>query len=411
MNMRFPNAYSAVMAQLRARFEEPAPAKIQLLSGPRQVGKTTLLLELARAWGAQALYVAGDAPEAQMPGWWDVQLQKAEQIARKGKALLLIDEIHYIHNWGRMLKHSHDRITREHIPLHVAATGSSSLQLGTGARETMAGRFERLRILHWPATEIASIFNMLPQDAVRRWIFYGGYPGGVGLVHDIQRWKSYLRESIIEPAIGRDILATETIRRPALLRQLFAVCAGHPAEIVSLQKLCGQLLSDKGSLDTVAHYLHVLEEACLVAGIRKFSEKAVRQRSAPPKLAVLNQGLLVAATSAEPPTKDTDAQRWGRWIENACIAHAWNAGQNVHYWRAEPLEVDIVMDGTWGRWAVEVKTGSYGTQDLAGLMEFCRRHRAYRPLVLCAKGDEAIASNAGFDTQSWESFLLNGPPE
>ncbi|MDO9543464.1 MAG: DUF4143 domain-containing protein [Kiritimatiellia bacterium] len=199
----------------------------------------------------------------------------------------------------------------------------------------------------------------------------------------------------------------EAIRKPALLRQVFAVCVGHPAEIISIQKLCGQL-TERGALDTVAHYLHMLEEACLVAVVPKYSLKVLRQRAAPPKLVILNNALLSVTGAQSPPQAGRDPERWGRWVENACIALAWNAGQNPCYWRTEPLEADMVLDGSWGRWAVEIKTGPYGNRDLAGVLEFCRRHADFRPLVLCEPGYEAVARQAGIASVAWPSFLLNG---
>ena len=110
----------------------------------------------------------------------------------------------------------------------------------------------------------------------------------------------------------------------------------------------------------------------------------------------------------EPPRAGHDSERWGRWVENACIALAWNAGQNPCYWRAEPLEVDMILHGSWGRWAVEIKTGSYGHRDLAGVLEFCRRYADFNPLILCEPGYEAVAQQAGIAAVVWSSFLLNG---
>jgi predicted AAA+ superfamily ATPase len=154
--------------------------------------------------------------------------------------------------------------------------------------------------------------------------------------------------------------------------------------------------------------LHILEEACLIAAVPKYSRKVMRQRAAPPKLVVLNNALLSVIGVKEPPQANRDPERWGRWVENACLALAWNAGQNPFYWREEPLEVDLILDGSWGRWAVEIKTGSFNHRDLAGVLEFCRRHAEFTPLVLCDPGHEAVARQAGVASVSWPSFLLQG---
>lgn len=115
------------------------------------------------------------------------------------------------------------------------------------------------------------------------------------------------------------------------------------------------------------------------------------------------------AAMGSAPERELDPVRWGRWVENAVGAFAWNASQTVCYWRAEPLEVDWVLDGSWGAWAIEVKTGTYRTQDLRGLLEFCRLYPKFRPLLLCNEGDEAPGRDGGVRTQSWASFLMNGP--
>jgi hypothetical protein len=271
----------------------------------------------------------------------------------------------------------------------------------------MAGRFERLRLLHWPAAELVKRVRIGRTVAAEFVVTHGAYPGAVAMRHDDRRYRRYVQDAIIEPAIGRDMLLMEVVRKPAILRQVFAVAAGHPAEIISLQKLQGAL-SEAGSLSTVAHYLRLLEEACLVAALTKYSRHVVRQRAAPPKLVVLNNALLIAA-GGQPPAPKSDPQRWGRWVENACIALAWNAGQQVWYWREEPHEVDFISEGSWGRIAVEVKTGVYTSRDLAGLLEFQRRFPDIEPLVLCDPGREAPAQRIGLSTLSWKTFLVNGP--
>jgi hypothetical protein len=408
---RFEHSYSTVFEELKTRLEEPAPGRIQILSGPRQVGKTHLLRKIETLHRRRAVYAAADTTAASIPGWWEAQWRAAESITASGAtAVLIIDEIQYMPDWGRRLKAEFDRISHHRQPVHIVVSGSSSLKLGQGARESMAGRFERLRLLHWPVRELARQFSLSEDEALRIAVPLGTYPGAVPYLRQPERWRAYIQDAIIEPAIGRDIMALEAIRKPALLRQLFALAAGHPAEIVSLQKLRGRL-DDTGAVGTIAHYLQILEQAYLVAPLEKYSERAIRRRAAPPKLVILNQAILGAMTPGGPISAESDPKGWGRWVENACIAHAWNAGQDVCYWRAEPLEVDMVISGSWGKWAVEVKTGAYRARDLAGLFEFCKRHRGYMPLMLCDSGNEAVARNAGVAAKPWQQFLLSGPPE
>ncbi len=393
------------------RLGEPAPGKMQLLSGPRQVGKTYLLQGVLKAFPRLATYSAADSPGALLGGWWEARWGEAESIAAsQGCAILLLDEIQYLPDWSRRLKAEYDRITRAKLPIHVVATGSSSLELGRGARETMAGRFEQLRLLHWSAQDLATEFGLTDEVAVEQAWRFGTYPAAVALRGEPERLRAYLRDAILEPALGRDLLALETIRRPALLRQIFAVAAGHPAEIVSLQKLRGEL-SDSGALATIAHYLALLEAAFLVAPLPKFSLRELRRRAAPPKLVVLNQGLLAAAQQGAALDGLEAQPSRGRWIENACIAFAWNAGQSISYWRQQPYEVDLVIHGDWGRWAIEIKTGGVAVKDLAGLLRFAELHRGFRPLLVGESKARAVADAAGVRFLPWREFLLAGPPQ
>ena len=254
----------------------------------------------------------------------------------------------------------------------VIATGSSSLGLARGSRESLAGRFERLTLAHWPARGLVEAFGVEPDEAAAMVVRLGAYPGAFALRDDRARWSAYVRDAILEPAIGRDLLALGPVRKPGLLRQVFGAAVSSPAQVVSLAKIQGQL-QDPGALETIAHYLALLEDAYLVAAVPKFSTRALRQRAAPPKLVVLSNALLAAADPQGPPDPAADPARFGAWVENACLAHAWNAGQQLRYWREEPLEVDAIVDGSWGSWAIEVKTGGIDPSRLRGLAEFTRR--------------------------------------
>jgi predicted AAA+ superfamily ATPase len=395
---------------LTRRLEEPAPGRIQLLAGPRQVGKTTLLLQILARHGNAAIYAAADGPEATLPGFWDRLWARAEDAASaQGRAVVLLDEAHLLHDWARHLKGEWDRLRRRKTPIHVVATGSSALRLAAGSRESLAGRFERITLTHWSASSMVDVFGVKPQDAAELLVKMGGYPGAFELRGDIVRWKAYVRDAILEPAIGRDILALAAIRKPALLRQVFGVCVSSPAQIVSLQKIQGQL-QDAGALETIAHYLALLEEAFLVAPLDRHSSRTARHRAAPPKLVILNNALLAATDPHGIPDRSTDSRRFGAWVENACLAHAWNAGQRVRYWREEPLEVDGILEGSWGSWVIEVKTGSVTTSDFRGITEFARRQPEFRPLVVCDEDARTTVERAGLTAMTWRDFLLAGPP-
>jgi hypothetical protein len=406
----FRLSYRECRELLTKRLAESPPSRIQLLAGPRQVGKTTLLLELAERFGKAAIYAAADGPEAALPGFWERLWARAEETAaRHRRVIVLLDEAHLLADWARRLKGEWDRFRRRNLPVQIVATGSSALHLGAGSRESLAGRFERITLAHWSASALAKAFHLSPQDAVQTLVRTGAYPGAFAYRRDSARWSAYVRDAILEPAIGRDLMALAAVRKPAILRQVFAVCASSPAQIVSLQKIQGQL-QDPGTLETIVHYLSLLEEAFLVAPLAKYSTRPARRRAAPPKLVTLSNAFLAVVDPRGIPDRDTDPARFGAWIENACLAHAWNAGERVTYWREEPWEVDGVLEGSWGRWAIEVKTGAIIQTSLRGLSEFVRRHSEYRPLVLCDRAETAAVARMGLEAMPWPDYLLNGPP-
>jgi len=390
--------FGGCRAELLRRLREPAPSRIQLLTGPRQVGKTRLLLELERELGPGALYSSADGPEAALPGYWERMWNQAEELAqRHGTSWLLLDELPHASDWAERLKGDWDRVLRHRLAIHVVGTGSSALRVGAGSRESLAGRFERLTLSHWNARALASTFALPANVATQMLVEWGSYPGAVTLIPEPARWRAYVHDAIVEPALTRDLLALAEVRKPALLRQLFALCSASPAHIVALQKLQGQL-QDRGALDTLAHYLQLLRDAYLVAGLEKFSRQVARRRAAPPKLVVLNNALIHEQAS------------WGSRVENACLAHAWNAGQHVSYWREEPREVDAVLEGSWGQLALEVTCGEVRARGVEGLTEFTRRHPDFRPLVVCQRDQLSAARRLGLAAQEWSEFLWDRPP-
>ena len=146
--IEFSNDYTVCRKVLLERVREPAPSRIQLLTGPRQVGKTTLLLEIAAQFGDAAVYAAGDEPDAALPGFWERRWSNAEERAHRGTAILLLDEVHHLHDWAKRLKGWWDHFRRRHLSVHIIATGSSALRVITGSRESLAGRFERITLCH-----------------------------------------------------------------------------------------------------------------------------------------------------------------------------------------------------------------------------------------------------------------------
>ncbi len=399
--------YNGIRDALRQRLAEPRPGRIHVVVGPRQVGKTHLLLEIAKGIGDGAIYLPADAPEAALAGWWELHFRDALRRAESRPITLLVDEVQYLPRWDRLIKAAYDEVCRLGANVHIVLTGSAALGVGAGVNETMAGRFELLELRHWSPRDIARAFGLRKADACEQYVRLGSFPGAESLKPDSLRWRAYMRDAIVSPALGRDLLLLDQVRRPALLRQLFAVASGHPAQIVSLNKLAGAI-QDAGALDTIAHYLGLLERAYLMAPLSKWSRGEPRRRSSPPKLIPLSNAFLAATRQSAPPLPESDPAEWGAWLENACIAFALNAGHTVHYWRAEPLEVDAVLVGPWGNWAIEIKAGRFASGDLRGLLEFVRRYPEFRPAVVCDEASAPIARAVGVRALEWREYLWDG---
>jgi predicted AAA+ superfamily ATPase len=329
-----------------------------------------------------------------------------EKAAAVDRVVAIIDEVQLLPDWSARLKGRWDLIVRKNLPVHVVASGSSALMLAMESRESLAGRFERLTISHWSARSLSEVFGMGAEEAAEAAVRFGTFPGAVVFRGDLPRLLAYVRDAIIDPAIGRDILSTAQVKKPALLKQVFSVCAVSPARIVSLQKLQGQL-QDPGALQTVSYYLSLLEEAFLVAPLQKYHERPIKRRGSPPKLVALSNAFMAVmdpGTSAGPMS----GELFGTWVENACLAQAWNSGQQVWYWREEPLEVDGVIEGSWGSWAVEVKTGPCQTRDLRGLLEFVAGHPKFKPVLICDNEGLDTAERVGIRGITWRDYLIKG---
>jgi uncharacterized protein len=369
---------------------------IQVLAGPRQVGKTTLARQVMDAAGIPAHYASADAPTLRDRTWIEQQWDLGRLRAREGDALLILDEIQKIGEWSEVVKRLWDEDTAGGTPLKVIILGSAPLLVRSGLTESLAGRFEILPMAHWAFGEMREAFVW----DVEQFIYFGGYPGAAGLTSDRQRWSRYIVDSLIETTVARDILLMTRIDKPALLRRLFQLGCDYSGQILSYQKMVGQL-QDAGNTTTLAHYLDLLAGAGMIVGIPKFSGKRVRQRASSPKLQVLNTALMTAQSPLSFEEARRDPDYWGRLVESAVGAHLYNssvgADVEISYWRDRGKEVDFILRSGKSLVALEVKSGRR-RESLPGLAAFGRLYPAARRLVV---GDQGIPL---------EEFLLTPAP-
>lgn len=342
---------------------------LQVLAGARQVGKTTLARQMMAAFGENSTYATADGASSEDGVWIEQQWEAARFRCREaGRWLLVLDEVQKIQNWSETVKLLWDRDTVDGLDLRVVLLGSSPLLVQQGLSESLAGRFEIMRVGHWSFTEMHEAFGL----TVDQYIYFGGYPGAASLISEEDRWRRYLLDSLIETTVSRDILLMNRVDKPALLRQLFRLGCVYSSQILSYQKMLGQL-QDAGNTTTLAHYLDLFSGAGMLCGLSKFSGEVVRQRGSSPKFQVLNNALMTAQSATTFLEARRDPERWGRIAESAIGAHLANGAQagdyELFYWREVSKEVDFVLRRGDKVVALEVKAGNRRTS-LPGMAAF-----------------------------------------
>jgi predicted AAA+ superfamily ATPase len=360
---------------------------LQVLAGPRQVGKTTLIRQVMAASPLPAHYASADEPTLRgdrtwLEQQWDIARLKAMQA--KSGALLVLDEIQIITNWPNVVKLLWDADTHSGVALQVVLLGSAPLLIQSGLTESLAGRFEVIAVPHWSFTEMREAFGF----TLDQYVFYGAYPGAAGLIDEAQRWRRYILDSLIETTISRDILSLSRVAKPALLRRMFLLGCAYSGQILSYQKMLGQL-TDAGNTTTLAHYLELLRGAGMLAGLAKYSCGQVRQRASSPKLHVLNTALMSGQDHRSLAEAKLERDYWGRLVESAVGAHLLNStfgtSIDVTYWRERNLEVDFVLQQGKTVAAIEVKSG--GRRDwLPGMAAFATQFKPRRQLLVGGQG-------------------------
>jgi predicted AAA+ superfamily ATPase len=371
--------------QLAARLSEPRRF-LQAVTGPRQVGKTTLVRQAVASAGLPAHYVSLDEPGLRDTGWLAAQWELARHLAHSpGGACLVLDEVQKLPAWSEAVKRLWDEDSTSGCALQVVLLGSAPLLVQRGLSESLAGRFEVLSASHWSWPEMHAAFGM----SLEEYVYFGGYPGAATLRSDPDRWRRYVLDSLVETTLSRDLLLLTRVDKPALLRQLFDLGCRYSGQVLSYTKMLGQL-QDAGNATTLAHYLALLAQSGLMCGLQKFAGQAVRSRGSIPKLQVFNTALLSAGNSLGPTEVRADAGAWGRLVESAVGAHLANAmarGEcELFYWRESNREVDFVVRRGSVVAGIEVKSGA-ARAALPGLAAF---GRAFHPRRVLLVGQDGI---------------------
>lgn len=370
---------------------------IQIVTGPRQVGKTTILMQALESTETPSHYASADQPELRDESWLSAQWEEGRRLASTSSrgAILALDEVQKVNGWSEVIKSEWDADRRSSTELHVVLSGSAALLVQRGVNESLTGRFELIRVPHWSYAEVHEAFGF----SLDEFIYFGGYPGAAPLRSDEPRWAAYLRDAIVETTISRDLLLMTRVDKPALLRSLFRLVCDYSSQIVSYQKLVGQL-ADAGNTTTLAHYLDLLAGTGLAVGLEKHATGKVRQRRSSPKLLALDTALVTSASGYTFAEAKADRAFWGRLTETAVGAHLWarsGLGSELLYWRDRGKEVDFVTQRGPSIVAYEVKSGRR-RDGLPGLRAFQNATKSeVRPRLI------------GGDGTPLEDFLGTGP--
>ncbi len=383
------------LKSIRARIDEPRKF-IQVILGPRQVGKTTIMTQLLPKLSVLNLYESADAISATNSTWL-LQVWESARLRMKASGasefLLVIDEIQKIDNWSEIVKQQWDRDTRENVNLKVILLGSSRLLIQKGLTESLSGRFETMFIGHWSYPEMQQAFGW----NIQQYVYFGGYPGSATLISNEERWKNYINDSLIETSISKDILMLTRVDKPALLKRLFELGSLYSGQILSYTKIIGQL-QEAGNTTTLANYLQLLSDSGLLGGLDKYAGDIIRKRGSSPKFQVYNNALITSLSNETYEKAIINPELWGRLVESSVGAHLINHSIserfNLYYWRDGNYEVDFILEKGDKLIGLEVKSGVRAEN--AGMGKFKERFNPEKVLLVGTGGipyDEFLKIN------------------
>jgi predicted AAA+ superfamily ATPase len=340
---------------------------LQVLLGPRQVGKTTTVLDyLERQFSGAYHYVSADQELHTGDAWirqhWDLALHK--------DYLLVIDEIQKCENWSETIKSLWDTAKKNKKRVRCVLLGSSSLKIQKGLTESLTGRFQLTYAHHWNVRESQDGFGIDFETFLK----FGGYPGSYRFLEAQEEWRAYVTLSIIATVIEKDILQFHTVRSPALFKQAYEIISAYPAMEVSYNKLLGQLQS-RGNVELIKHYLELYQGAFLIRTLEKFSDNTIRIKGSSPKIIPLAPCLYYVNHLGE-----YDHDERGHVFEAMVGAQLVRTGEALYYWREGHLEVDFVVKRGRNLWAIEVKSGR--RKRVEGVNAFKKRHPTSKSVII-----------------------------
>jgi hypothetical protein len=380
--------YRAEYQIIKSRLKEPRRF-IQVVIGARQIGKSTVVKQVVNDLNQPCLVYSADNVPTSNNGWISNCWSSARSTMKShnyDSIILVIDEIQKIANWSEAVKKEWDDDTFYDRNIKVLLLGSSRVILKKGLSESLAGRFEEIRMSHWNYAEMRDCFGF----TIDQYIYFGGYPGAASLIDDEDRFRQYIQSSIIDATINKDILIDTPINKPALLRQTFELAASYSGNILSLTKMIGAL-QDAGNTTTIAGYLELLSQSGLICGLQKYCPDTARRRASIPKLQAYNNALKMVYTPLSFKSAIADRKAWGHIFESGIGAHllsqAFTHRFEIFYWRDRNDEVDFILRKNDSIVAIEVKSNA--ESHTSGLERFIKEYNPTTALVVGFNGIQA----------------------
>ena len=382
---------------IKKRLEEPRRF-IQVVMGPRQVGKSTVVKQVLNDLKIPFQSFTADNVPTSNNAWISNCWATTRSLMDYNKyesIVLVIDEIQKINNWSEVVKKEWDSDTFHDINIKVLILGSSRVLLEKGLSESLAGRFEEIRMSHWSYPEMRDCFGF----SIDQYLFFGGYPGAAPLIGDEDRYQQYIQSSIVEATINKDILMDTPISKPALLRQTFELGTAYSGKILSLNKMLGSL-QDAGNTTTLTGYIHLLEESGLLCGLQKFSIDIARRKASIPKFQVFNNALMTIYSPFTFEQAIMNRKVWGQIFESGIGSYLVNQSFihrfELFYWRERNDEVDFILRKKGKVIAIEVKSNA--EKNTAGLERFKAQFNPQNAFIV---GD------GGFNVEEFLSLDIN----
>lgn len=394
---------------------KPPAGRALLLSGARQVGKTTLFLQAIHDLldrgvpAANVLYATFDHPLVKLVGLDRLlQLWREFEAPGEGPEYLFLDEIQISKDWQVWVKHQVDFEKRRRIAITGSATPLTRerLESGVGRWQTIRlatlsfHEYLQIRKLKAPAlpkvTSLTQLYDWKPAQFTRtaeqarplvalfhEYLLRGGFPQSA-LVENITTAQKLLREDIVDKVLKRDMTALFGVRRVVELEQVFLYLCLHEGGLLDLPELCKSLALKR---PTVASFIDLLEATHLIYRLMPFGygKEVLRGR---PKI-YLADAAIAPSVLLKGKSLLEDATALGRAVETAFFKHVftryYQRSIGFSYWRGKKgHEVDIIADIERRLVPFEVKYRSQdtGAGELKGLAEFCAQRKVDRAYVI-----------------------------